>query len=53
MCAGIYMYYIYMYSCMDLSIRVLFLYSGKVTLIRAGVLSGMSPLFGTKGETVL
>lgn len=40
------------YSCMDLSIRVHFLYSGKATLIWAGVLSGMSPIVWTKGKTV-
>lgn len=40
-------------SCMDLTVKVLFLHSGKVTLIWAGVLSGMSPLYGTKDETLV
>lgn len=39
-------------SCVDLSVRVHFLHSGKVTLMWAGVLSGMSPSYGTKGDTV-
>lgn len=48
MCAGL-----CVCSCMDLSIKVHFPHSGKVTLIWAGVLSGMSPLYGTKSETLV
>lgn len=39
--------------CKDLSVTVHFLHSGKVTLMWAGVLSGMSLLYGTKGEALI
>lgn len=38
------------FMCGSLCVKVHFLHSGKVTLIWAGVLSGMSPWDGTKGE---
>jgi hypothetical protein len=46
-------YYVLDYVCVHVRIsasKVHFLHSGKITLIWAGVLSGVPPLCGTKGE---